>query len=100
MTKRAKLQAAAMIPFAVLLTACGQDRPVLILPAADLAECAMEPPAPELPPVDWSSVATARPIQLQRDLATLSYILSLRSAWGDCRAKVGGLASWRAEAGE
>lgn len=26
---------------------------------------------------------------------TLGYILDLRSAWGDCRAKVDGIRAWR-----
>jgi len=26
---------------------------------------------------------------------TLDYILSFRSAWGDCRAKIDGLRAWR-----
>jgi hypothetical protein len=34
-------------------------------------------------------------MQSERDDMTLDYILGLRSAWGDCRAKVDGLRAWR-----
>lgn len=78
--------------FALLVTAC-QERSVLILPPADLATCADEPAAPEIP------AATTSEAQAVRDTAVLGYILALRAAGGDCRAKVKGLAEWRAEAG-
>lgn len=80
-----------MIPFALLSTACTTDRPRIVLPPADLAECADEPRAPSLPGKDQ---------QVERDALTLSYILALRSAWGDCRSKVDGLAKWRETVGE
>lgn len=84
----------------IALTACGQTEvPVLILPPAELAQCADDPVAPDLPPVDWSSVETARPVQRARDASVLEYILQLRTSGGDCRAKVKGLATWRDEAG-
>lgn len=82
---------------AILFAACAKDKPVIVPPPAELSQCADEPAAPSLPRVDWSSVETARPTQNERDLTTLDYILSLRSAWGDCRAKVDGLAAWRDE---
>lgn len=78
----------------VLLTlpaaTCGQPRPTLILPPVSLTTCADEPPAPSLP---------GREQQVERDRLTLDYILGLRTAYGDCKAKVNGLASWRKEAG-
>lgn len=52
--------------------------------------------APALPPVDWSSVETARPIQRQRDEATVDYLLRLRSAYGSCKADVVALKEWSA----
>jgi len=76
------------------LTACGAERPRLTLPPADLAACAGEPQAPDLPARDGSEA-----VQRSRDVLTLDYILSLRSAWGDCRAKVDGLKAWRDRAG-
>lgn len=87
------LRMAAMIPFAALLTACGTERPRIVLPPAELATCMDEPAAPSLPAVDW--FGDPRPVQMQRDVMTLDYILALRSAGGDCRAKVKGLDAWR-----
>jgi len=83
-------RAALLVIPALLLTACGDTRPILILPPAELASCSDEPLAPDLP---------GRDQQRERDLMTLDYILGLRSAYGDCKAKVDGLAAWRAEAG-
>ena len=86
------------IPFhatAIALTACGQKEPVLILPPADLATCAAMPDAPDIPERDG-----ANETQLERDRMTLAYILDLRSAYGDCAAKVMGLAAWRETAGK
>lgn len=79
-----------MIVCAGLLTACG-EKPVLVLPPANLATCADEPLAPILPGRDQQDV---------RDSLTLEYILALRSAWGDCAAKVDGLRAWMDAAGE
>lgn len=77
------------------LTACGQKEvPVLILPPAELATCADEPDAPELPSKDGTGET-----QLLRDTMTLDFILAFRSAWGDCKSKVDGLAAWRDSAG-
>lgn len=84
-----------MILLPTVCAACGTEHPTLVLPPAELAVCADEPVAPDLPPVDWSSVETARPVQRARDTALLDYVLALRSAWGDCRADVDGLAAWR-----
>lgn len=79
--------------FAIInLTACAPARPVVVLPPADLATCAAEPPAPSLPDRDGTDET-----QLRRDTLTLDYILSLVGAGSDCRAKVRGLKAWRDE---
>jgi len=70
--------------------ACGPKPVRIALPPADLATCADEPQAPDLP---------ARDQQDTRDRLTLDYILDLRAAWGDCRAKVDGIKAWRERAG-
>ncbi len=54
-------------------------------PPATLLTCADEPVAPELP---------GREFQAQRDAMTFDYLLALRSAWGDCFAKVAGVRAW------
>jgi len=77
------------------LAACGQPRPVIIAPPAELTSCAAEPQAPDLPAVDWSSVETARPVQRARDIAMLQYVLAWRTAHGDCAAKIAGVKAWR-----
>lgn len=73
---------------ALTLAACGQPQPIRILPPASLASCAAEPEAPALPD---------RTEQAERDRLVLEYLLSLRSAGADCRAKVNGLATWMKE---
>lgn len=78
---------------AICLTAC-DERVRIALPPVELARCADEPIAPDLPAPDGSA-----PVQLARDQMTFAYILALRSAWGDCRSKVDGLAAWRDTAG-
>lgn len=83
-----------MILSSLLLTGCGPERPRLSLPPAELATCAGEPEAPELPARDGSPE-----VQSIRDQLALMYVLALRSAWGDCHAKVDGLRAWRAAAG-
>lgn len=75
--------------------ACGKERVRLVLPPADLATCAAEPLAPDLPARDGSEAE-----QLERDRTTLGFILDLRSAYGDCAAKVAGLKAWRETAGQ
>jgi hypothetical protein len=67
---------------------------VIVAPPVELTTCAEEPEAPSLPPVDWSSVETARPVQRARDIAMLNYVLAWRTAHGDCAAKVAGLREW------
>lgn len=78
----------ALLPL-IALAACGQPRPVIVAPPAELATCALMPPAPDLP------VQTPE-TQRERDLMTLNYILALRTAYADCASKVAGLAAWRA----
>lgn len=91
MTKHVKPLMAVTIPCALALTACGEKRPVLTLPPANLAVCEGEPLAPALP-------ERSPETQDIRDELTLDFILALRGAGGDCRAKVKGLAEWIAEA--
>ena len=71
-----------------ILTACGQARPVIAKPPVALLSCQDEPTAPDLP---------SRDQQDARDRLTLDYLLSLRSAWGDCHAKIAGIAAWANE---
>ena len=82
------------------LTACGPKPVRLALPPAELARCADEPLAPDLPAVDWSSAELARPVQQARDAMMLAWALDMRSAWGDCKARVDGLKAWRETAGD
>lgn len=82
---RAKLQLLALIPLAMACAACGPKAMRIAPLPADLTTCANEPTAPDLPGADQ---------QAERDRLTLEYILGLRSAWGDCRAKVDGARAW------
>lgn len=82
---RARLLAIATIPLATGLGACGPQRIEIVKPPVALTECADEPQAPDLP---------AREEQAERDRLTLDYILGLRSAFGDCKAKVAGVKAW------
>jgi hypothetical protein len=91
------IRAAAVMGMAIslaVLTGCEKPAVRLAPLPAEYRTCADEPDAPALPPVDWSSVDTARPVQRQRDERTLDYILRLRSAWGSCRAAVAGVDAW------
>lgn len=83
-------RAAWTILLGMACAACGTERPRIALPPAELATCADEPQAPDLPRPDGSAE-----VQRVRDLLTLTYALALRGAWGDCRAKVDGLRAWR-----
>lgn len=74
-----------MIPCAMLCVACEPKRVEIVRPPAHLTRCADEPLAPDLPGRDQQS---------ERDRLMLDYVLGLRSAWGDCRAKVDGLRAW------
>ena len=87
---RVTLLKIAMIPCALSLTACG-EKPVLTLPPPQLSECAPEPQAPLLPGMD---------MQAERDSLMIDYIAALRTAGGDCRAKVDGLKAWMETAGK
>lgn len=90
MPKPAMLPRAALILSVLVLTACGpKPAPRVITLPPDLTTCADEPPAPALPGQDQ---------QAERDRLTLDYILGLRSAWGDCRAKVDGVKVWNERA--
>ena len=90
MTKPATLRMTATILCALLMSAC--DHHVRIAtPPPEYLTCAGEPMAPSLPERD-GTVAT----EVARDIATLGYVLGLRSAWGDCAAKVAGVRAWAA----
>lgn len=93
MRKPVPLLLVAATPCALALTACGPTVRLAPLPA-DLTHCAAEPEAPELAAVDWSSVDTARVMQVTRDRQTLEFVLALRAAGADCRAKVAGAKAW------
>ncbi|WP_310534598.1 hypothetical protein [Novosphingobium sp.] len=75
------------------LTGCGNERVRLVPFPAELTTCADEPQAPDLP-------AQSPETQRARDAMTLDYILALRSAWGDCFAKVAGVKAWNAGVGK
>ncbi len=68
------------------------------MPPAELAVCAIEPIAPDLPAHDWSTLPAAMARVRQRDELVLGYALALRSWGGDCQADVNGLAAWRERA--
>lgn len=80
----------AVAGFVIINVSACTPRPVVQLPPPELATCAPEPKAPDIPARDGTEA-----VQHQRDVMTLEYILSLVSAGGDCRAKVQGLAKWR-----
>ncbi len=61
------------------------------LPPPVLLTCSDEPDAPDLP---------GRELQSERDRMTFEYLLSLRSAWGDCKAKLAGVKTWADELGK
>lgn len=75
----------ATIPFALVLTGCGQERPAIAKPPVALLTCADEPAPPSLP---------GRDEQARRDALMLDYVLAFRTAWGDCHAKVAGVKAW------
>lgn len=88
------LRSTSWVALCLSLTACGEPKPLLILPPADLVTCADEPAAPSLPERDGTEAT-----QTARDLLMLDGYLAMRSAWGDCRSKVEGLRAWRETAG-
>jgi hypothetical protein len=77
----------------VILASCGQPEPLIITPPPALLTCADEPAPPQLPPRDGTPAT-----ELVRDKAMLEGYLALRSAWGDCHAKVEGVKAWTEEA--
>ena len=74
------------------LAGCGAPNVRIALPPAELLSCQDEPSAPSLPERDGTDAT-----QLARDVATLSYILGLRSAWGDCASRLAGIRAWSEE---
>lgn len=99
MTRHAKLLIAATILFALGLSGCGPGRTRLASLPAELTTCAAEPLAPALPALDGLSGAERDQVQAARDALVLTYILSLRGAWGDCKAKVDGAKAWNDRVG-
>ena len=84
----AKLPLAVLILSGLALMGCAPTRVRLAPLPIDLTFCADEPVPPALP-------AVASPAdQVTRDMLTLDYVLALRLAWGDCRAKVDGAKAW------
>ncbi len=71
------------------LAACSPSVRSIPIPA-ELATCADEPNAPDIPAKDGTEAT-----QMVRDTMTLGYILALREAWGSCRAAVDGVAAYR-----
>lgn len=82
---RGKLLPGLTILSSLALTGCGQERPVVAKPPVALLECRDEPVAPDLP---------GRDQQATRDAMMLDYVLGMRDAWGDCRAKLAGVRAW------
>lgn len=78
----------------IALSACGNERVRIAPVPVELTTCAGEPVAPELPVQDWSSIEAAKAVQAIRDSKVFDFILAMRSAWGDCRAKVDGTKAW------
>lgn len=77
----------------IALTACHEGRVEVVKPPVSLTTCEDEPTAPILLPVPWDT-PQARAVQLERDKATVDYILSLRSAYGSCKGVVAGVKAW------
>ena len=71
------------------LAACSPSVRSIPIPA-ELATCQDEPPAPDIPAKDGTEAT-----QMVRDTMTLGYILALREAWGDCKARVDGIKAYR-----
>lgn len=71
------------------LGACTTERVRIVAPPAELQSCADEPAAPDIPARDGTAET-----DLRRDRMTLDYVLAMRSAWGDCFAKVAGVKAW------
>lgn len=78
-----------IIASVLCLTACNTPRPRIVKPPVELQTCAAEPAAPNLPERDGTDET-----QIRRDTMVLEYVLNLRSAYGDCLAKVAGIKAW------
>lgn len=100
-----KLLAIPMMALPLLLMSCGDKLPVKATkPPVDLLSCADEPLSPVLTPYEWDRVLQSPTVQAavdmmraitgKRDGATLSYVLAMRAAYGDCASKVAGVRSW------
>jgi hypothetical protein len=73
-------------------------------PPVDLLSCAGEPLSPVLTPYEWDRVLQSPTVQAavdmmraitgKRDGATLSYVLAMRAAYGDCKSSVDGIRAW------
>ena len=96
MQTRAMLQAAVTIPLALACASCGTGKVRLAPLPVELTKCADEPVAPDLPSREGFQLEL---VQAERDRLTLDYILALRSAWGDCKAKVDGAKAWNKSLG-
>lgn len=92
-TSARRLFHSTLLGAALVVGGCSAPAPTLILPPADLAECAEEPAPPVIPERDGTEAT-----QRQRDVLMLEGYLRLREAYGDCKAKVDGLKAWRNEA--
>lgn len=71
------------------LVSCGQPEAIVLTPPQSLLTCADEPSPPAIPARDGSAET-----QLIRDRIMLDGYLALRSAFGDCKSKVDGVAAW------
>ena len=79
-------------------------KPKATKPPVKLLACSGEPLPPVLTPYEWdrvlqsptvqAAVDTLRAITGKRDGATLSYVLAMRAAYGDCASKVAGVKTW------
>lgn len=81
------------------MTGCETPAPRIAPLPAELTACAEEPEPPALPMRDGASGLQLDLIQQERDRLTFEYIIGLRSAWGDCKAKVNGAAAWNRRVG-
>ena len=73
----------------IALSACTQKPVRIAVPPAQYLTCAPLPPAPDLPERDGTAET-----QNRRDLLMLDGYLSLRSAYGSCKASVDGVRAW------
>ena len=94
-----------MILLLLLTTACEKKiSPKATKPPPELLSCSGEPLSPVLTPYEWDRVLQSPTVQAavdmmriitgKRDGATLSYVLAMRAAYGDCASKVAGVKAW------